>query len=451
MAITKKISALANAIRTKSGYKSRMNLDDMREVVLNMNTNTGSNIEKITFNGLNSDVSKYMQDSEIYNTDDTVTSIPTTFQNEFSDIPNKLYYHFYPGFNSISRFDIDCEKGNSDIIHISQTDFAYENNIPNHNVVYNLFDSNHNILDSRNVVTTGQIRMIDIGEDNNGLRFFNIRDLGGWPCDRSSLKYGLLYRGCELEGPKYGFELGYSNSYILTNILGIEFEMDLRAHSSSEEDPGQDGIWDTEDDGDRHSVFGDDFGYFSLRVPGKFKDNFPNGLGTLGAYNLNGYKQAYRVAVKQLAYNIKNGTPTYIHCLAGADRTATLCMLIEAICGVEKVNLDRDYELTSFSQEWNKTQLKYQRNRRVRTENAFGSTGWPAMFEYLDSLSVPSNSIKRGNTDIGDTICGKVIYYLTSTNISSNYPLTEDEINDIREGLINTDPIHIPKITISYS
>lgn len=460
MAITKKLSSLADAIRLKSGYKSRMNLDKMQEVVLNMNTNIEPINEKITFNGLNSDVSKYMQDSEIYDTDDTVTSIPTTFQNDFSDIPNKIYNDVYSGFNKVSKFDINSEKGIGDISQsIAQNHiYSVEFNIPNNNVIYNALDNNNNIIDSKCFIMLGNVRMIDLGKDssyngpdNDGIRYFNIRDLGGWPADHGSLKYGLLYRGCELEGPKYGFEYGPYQDYVLKKEMGVQYEMDLRAHSSSEEDPGQDGIWDTEDDGDRHSILGEDFGYFSLRVPGKFKNNFPTGIGSLNGYNLSYYKRSYRVVIKQLADNIKKNIVTYIHCLAGADRTGTVCMLIEAICGVEKINLDRDYELTSFSQEWNKNTLMYNRNRRVRTENAFGSIGWPYMFEYLNSLSVPTGAIKRGTTDIGNTICGKVIYFLTASAPNERYALTEDEINDIRNGLINSDPTYIPQITISYS
>ena len=39
----------------------------------------------------------------------------------------------------------------------------------------------------------------------------------------------------------------------------------------------------------------------------------------------------------------------YIHCKVGADRTGFVCLMLEAILGVEQGVCDVDYELTSFS------------------------------------------------------------------------------------------------------
>ncbi|MBP3685947.1 MAG: tyrosine-protein phosphatase, partial [Clostridia bacterium] len=41
--------------------------------------------------------------------------------------------------------------------------------------------------------------------------------------------------------------------------------------------------------------------------------------------------------------------PIYLHCTYGADRTGTVCFLLEALLGVEKDDLIRDYELTALA------------------------------------------------------------------------------------------------------
>jgi hypothetical protein len=46
---------------------------------------------------------------------------------------------------------------------------------------------------------------------------------------------------------------------------------------------------------------------------------------------------------------VHNNTNVYIHCMVGADRTGTVCMILEALLGVQIADCDKDFELTSFS------------------------------------------------------------------------------------------------------
>ena len=45
----------------------------------------------------------------------------------------------------------------------------------------------------------------------------------------------------------------------------------------------------------------------------------------------------------------ENNYPIYFHCNAGADRTGTLAILIEALLGVSEEDITKDFELTTFS------------------------------------------------------------------------------------------------------
>lgn len=47
--------------------------------------------------------------------------------------------------------------------------------------------------------------------------------------------------------------------------------------------------------------------------------------------------------------SIVNGNPVYIHCASGADRTGSICGMLEALLGMSAADIDRDYELTCFA------------------------------------------------------------------------------------------------------
>lgn len=103
--------------------------------------------------------------------------------------------------------------------------------------------------------------------------------------------------------------------------------------------------------------------------------------------------------------------------MAGADRTGTVAMLIEALCGVSQVDCDRDYELTSFSTG----------NLRKRTDSA-----WVSLIDYINTLQ-------------GDIFRDKVMCYMLQAGV------TIDEINDLRKYLINGSPQTLTSPFTSYT
>ena len=54
-------------------------------------------------------------------------------------------------------------------------------------------------------------------------------------------------------------------------------------------------------------------------------------------------------ALVKVMENTVNGKVTYIHCWVGADRTGTICWMLEGLLGVSSKDCSIDYELTSFS------------------------------------------------------------------------------------------------------
>ena len=90
------------------------------------------------------------------------------------------------------------------------------------------------------------------------------------------------------------------------------------------------------------------------------------------------------------------------HCMAGADRTGTLCALIEAICGMSQDDIESEFELTSFARG----------HYRSRTD-----ADWQNLIAFLNSLE-------------GETLRDKTIAYALAIGVSM------DEINALRCGMI---------------
>jgi hypothetical protein len=146
-----------------------------------------------------------------------------------------------------------------------------------------------------------------------------VRDIGGWKtADGRNIKYGLLYRGTELDG-------GVEPTYCLTKEgvvdmlyeLGIRYDMDLRAESDN-----------------KGNALGNDV----------IHKNFPVSMYSY-IFDENN-NEIVRSIFAELAN--KDNYPIYMHCTYGRDRTGTICYLLEALLGVSDRDLRKEYELSAF-------------------------------------------------------------------------------------------------------
>ena len=190
----------------------------------------------------------------------------------------------------------------------------------------------------------------------------NIRDLGGWNADGSSVNYGKIYRGNQLNG--YGNwgdnKLTEEGLKTFKDDLKIRTEIDLRTQNK--------------DDANQTTNYVDaTFPYYKCTI-GQYTDIFealvwnalPNDGNTKSdtmenkndarrlSYatgnairNENAMKRSLKTVFEVLAD--ESNYPVYIHCNAGADRTGTVAFLINGLLGVSEADLIRDFELTSFS------------------------------------------------------------------------------------------------------
>ena len=168
----------------------------------------------------------------------------------------------------------------------------------------------------------------------------NFRDLGGkTTTDGKKVKYGRIYRGCEANG-EHGYRLTEEGIAIGRNILGIGAELDFRlgyeVDNNTPDDPSDDIT---------SSAFGDDILYgryelHSYRYIAGYGEGEDEEKTKTAALN------CFRFVLNALSQN----KPVYNHCWAGADRTGTFCWLLLGLLRVYQDQMDKDFELTSFSE-----------------------------------------------------------------------------------------------------
>ena len=149
----------------------------------------------------------------------------------------------------------------------------------------------------------------------------NVRDIGGWETENGKkIRQGLLIRGSELDA-------AVENKYSITpkglddmlNVLKIKSDFDLRAVTDNK--TGTDAL-------------GANVEHIYFSVPMYSQIFAPEA------------KENVRRLFSELAD--ESNYPVYLHCTYGADRTGTVCYLLEAVLGMSEKNLLREYELTAM-------------------------------------------------------------------------------------------------------
>lgn len=214
---------------------------------------------------------------------------------------------------------------------------------------------------------------------DNSAEAWNVRDLGGWPCDGGTVKYGLLIRGGKLAVADRG---------VLVGELGIQHDLDLR---------GREGGGSDDEPDMTESPLGSDVWYTRTQQYAWYA------LTPVATW------QAYLRCVIDA---VTHREPVYFHCTAGADRTGTLACMLEGLLGMSQSDIDKDYELTCFYSGTGTDALARRRNE----------SDWKGLINAINAVS-------------GDTFRDKCVHFAVGT-----CGMTMADINAYRAAMTNGEP-----------
>lgn len=273
----------------------------------------GPVVQNYTYNVQSDLLTEYMSNPDYSLTDYSTTNMTERYLSNRSIVTNPAGVEI-EAVDGVSQITVTSNAdGKSFTADVSGSSYTVNSLIPGVQYSYYMKDSSGNVLKTGTITGSGQVRTIYGGD------VINVRDLGGWNADGGKLKYGLLYRGAD---PRVA---SADTIEFFKDFLGIKAELNLR------------GTEDTL----TYSAFGEDVDYVNY---------------ALGAYAMRIDKYTsnidHNLAIDCLNYILnclENNKPVYFHCAAGADRTATIAFLIEALCGVSESDIWRDFEITALA------------------------------------------------------------------------------------------------------
>ena len=204
----------------------------------------------------------------------------------------------------------------------------------------------------------------------------NFRDLGGWRSgDGLRVRQGLVYRSGCLNGrwrwyaPDSSREfLSESSRKYLVETLGIKTEIDLRKEINCR--------------GMKHSALGPSVKF--ANISSKAYENMASEDG----------RKAFREVFK--LFLDEGNYPIVFHCVGGNDRTGAVAYILNALLGVSREDLIRDWELSRI---WNGLEHFTFENRLVHLEKVFdpypGATLNDRVEAYVRSLGFSAADLAR--------------------------------------------------------
>ncbi len=189
----------------------------------------------------------------------------------------------------------------------------------------------------------------------------NVRDIGGFKgLNGKYVKQGLLFRGAELDGAvDSNLKITENGISTMLDLLKIRTEMDLRKSG------GEDMLGSS--------------------VNHKY-------------YNSSMYKYIFESdaanSTRKIFSDLANpeNYPIYMHCTYGNDRTGTVCYILEALLGMSKNDILKEYQLSAFC--YDDFSLTEMEEFITAFETLEGETHTEKAENYLLSIGVTEKEIE---------------------------------------------------------
>ena len=365
MALTDKITAIANAIRAKDGSTATMTLDQMPEKIAAI---SGSPIvddsleNTVQYRQMNATAAEFIADVDY-----------TENTNDYSVTKVTPYYSATTTYSKEEPSGLQIKVPANTAITVAQGGKTRSEAVSGLGTIYNMEPLKAGTFafggKTYKIVAKGGVRMIYTPS------VWNVRDLGGWACTGGRVKYGKIFRGGH-----FGSTTDVDKS-TLVNWLGIKTDIDLRNNG--------------ETGGITASPLGTSVEYFHQSL-----DFYANAVSTSAA-------SARTVAVlKKVMSCVATNKPCYFHCMSGADRTGTIAYLLLSLLGVSQSDKDKEYELTAFSDE---ADGKRFRNTNYNVTNG---NGWYPLIKYF-------RDTYAGENDNEKVVAWAVANGITATEINA--------------------------------
>ena len=312
----------------------------------------------VTFNSCNSAVESYMTAARAQYPDDPTLTIIANYRDGATAYDAPLA-HTITGLSSGKIYFVDETNGRTWFDTVNGSTYDITNLIPNHIYRWINIDSSGTRATGR-LKDTASLRLMS-GLSRSGKNLRNFRDLGGWPCDGGTMKYGLVFRGARTHSAE-GEQLNDTEKRKLWDFDRIYSELDMR---------------------DANDLAGADA--FSHINPGVKYDNHPISGAYLSHFGLtSSHISNSKAIIETIMQNVVNKLPTYIHCNGGADRTGTVSSILEGVCGVSYTDIDIDYELTSMTPWSTHIRIRYGTDSTVAPDK-YGVL-WNEWITYIKGL-----------------------------------------------------------------